>query len=185
MSEEKLYVVKTDEGKYWDFFLDGFWELSDVARPTTYSEEDAKNTAKENGGHIVELVEKPEPVEVSVTAGDLLNHLRRELVHGDLAHCAYYYIDNLNNQHDMSIEDIFRALDVGWTVKQPKRWYVKTPENWMGNEKQGWLFKIAGSINPISEDDRECTADEQFTPEEINKYHLGDFDKEEVTDDEQ
>ena len=184
MSEEKLYAVKNDEGEYWDF-LDsyGFCALDVSDCPTTPSKDQAELVADEHGGHVVELVEKPEPVEVKDSVSELLTRLRRELLHGDSAHCAYYYIDDLNNQHDMSIEDIFHAFDVGWTANPQHLWYVKTPENWMGNEKQGWLFKIGGSICTISEYDREHTADEQFTAEEIDKYHLGDFEKVEVTDD--
>lgn len=125
MSEEKLYAVKNDEGKYWDFEdRDDFWTLDLSDCPTTTSKGQAEQVTNEHGGHVVELVEKPELVEVKDSVSELLTRLRRELLHGDLAHCAYYYIDNLNNQHDMSIEDIFHALDIGWTVKQPKRYVL-------------------------------------------------------------
>ena len=61
MSEDKLYAVKNDDGKYWDFNdLDGFWQLGGVICPFTVSEENAKNTVKEHGGHIVALIEEPE-----------------------------------------------------------------------------------------------------------------------------
>lgn len=35
MSEEKLYAVKNDEGKYWDFDSIGFWSLDTSDCPTT------------------------------------------------------------------------------------------------------------------------------------------------------
>lgn len=68
---------------------------------------------------------------------------------------------------------------------ETKRWYVKTPANWIGNEKQGWLYKVIGSVSTISEYNRECTQDEQFTEAEIEHYGLQGFEKEEVNDDEQ
>ena len=70
---------------------------------------------------------------------------------------------------------------------ETKRWHVKAPKNWMGNGTQGWLYKgdVTGSIQTISEDNRERTPDEQFTADEIKKYHLSGFEKEEVADDEQ
>lgn len=119
MSEEKLYAVKNDEGEWADVFYtfgSGAWVTPDK----TEREEDARR----HGGHVVTFIEEPEPVEVKDSVSELLTRLRRELLHGDTAHCTYYYIDNLNNQHDMSIEDIFRALYVGWTVKQPKRYVL-------------------------------------------------------------
>ena len=63
MSEEKLYVVKNNDGEYWDFNdLGGFWKLNSGSRTVTVSEDDAKKTAKEHGGHVVTLIEEPEEV---------------------------------------------------------------------------------------------------------------------------
>lgn len=43
MSEEKLYVVKNNDGEYWDFNdLGGFWKLNSGSRTVTVSEDDAK-----------------------------------------------------------------------------------------------------------------------------------------------
>ena len=54
MSEEKLYAVKNDEGKYWDFRDPGkFWELCDVFCSTVDNEKNAKCVAHEQGGHVV------------------------------------------------------------------------------------------------------------------------------------
>ena len=65
---------------------------------------------------------------------------------------------------------------------ETKRWYVKAPD-WMSNETQGWLYKFAGcSIHTISGDKRKFTPDEQFTTEEIKKYHLAGFETVEVPD---
>ncbi|WP_445618847.1 hypothetical protein [Lacticaseibacillus paracasei] len=53
----------------------------------------------------------------------------------------------------------------------------------MSNETQGWLYKFAGcSIHTISGAKRKFTPDEQFTTEEIKKYHLAGFVTVEVPD---
>ena len=175
MSEEKLYVLKNDEGEYWEFNdLGGFWELLDVAVPFTVSEEDAKKTAKEHGGHVVTLIEEPEKV--------VLTKEQAEIVEG--AHEATWPATCISGSGDSSEQRLLiEAYVNGWTVKRPQRWYVKTPDNWMGNGKQGWLYKITGVINTISEDHRECTPGEQFSAEEISYYGLQDYEKEEVNDD--
>lgn len=134
-------------------------------------------------GHVVELVEKAEPMEVSGGAGEWLADLREELAHGYTANSANYYVTKLKCQHDMSIEDIFRALDVGWTVKQPKRWYVKVPKEWFGTGTLKRFYKYNdGGIATIANVAADNTADEQFTAEEIDKYHLGGFETVEVED---
>ncbi|RND72976.1 hypothetical protein FAM18133_02185 [Lacticaseibacillus paracasei] len=124
MSEEKLYVVKTDEGEFLSFSDDGDSVWNKAVGHFEMDKQKARSWAYNRGGHVVTLIEEPELVEVKDSVSELLTRLRRELLHGDSAHCTYYYIDNLNNQHDMSIEDIFRALYVGWTVKQPKRYVL-------------------------------------------------------------
>lgn len=177
MSEEKLYVVKNDEGKYWDFIDPGkFRELSSVFGSTTNSKEQAELVADERGGHIVTLIEESEKVVLTKEQAEIV-----EYAHGfDLP--ATYISNNTGSDEE---ELLMEAYVNGWTVKRPQRWYVKTPDNWMGNRKQGWLYKITGVINTISEDHRECTLGEQFTAEEISYYGLQDYEKEEVTDDEQ
>lgn len=63
MSEEKLYAVKNDEGKYWDFSdNDIFWSLAATRCPTTSGRNLATSTANEHGGHVVTFVEEPEKV---------------------------------------------------------------------------------------------------------------------------
>ena len=68
---------------------------------------------------------------------------------------------------------------------ETKRWHVKAPKNWMGYGTQGWLYKgdVTGAIQTISEDNRERTPDEQFTADEIKKYHLSGFETVEAIDD--
>ena len=173
MSEEKLYAVKNDEGKYWDTGMPPWW--SDKTGSVFKRIDLALTWAKKYDGRVVTLIEEPEKVVLSKEQAEIVENARDE------EFPATYISDSANYDEDL----LTKAYVNGWTVEQPKRWYVKTPDNWMGKEKQGWLFKIGGSIRTVSEKDCEHTADEQFTEAEIDHYGLQGFEKEEVTDDEQ
>lgn len=177
MSEEKLYAVKNDSGEFWDIGMPPWW---DDKTGSVFKRIDlALRWAKKYDGHVVTLIEEPEKVVLSKEQAEIVENARDE------EYPATYISDSADLAASGEEELLMNAYVNGWTVKRPQRWYVKTPGNWMGNEKQGWLYKITGVINTLSEDRRECTQDEQFTAEEIKKYHLDGFDKEEVTDDEQ
>jgi len=170
---KKLYVVKNDEGKYWDTGMPPWW--SDKTGSIFKRIDLALRWAKKYGGHVVTLIEEPEKLVLNKKQAKIVENARDE------EFPATYISDSANYDEEL----LMKAYVNGWTVERPQRWYVKTPDNWMGNEKQGWLYKITGSINTISEDNRECTQDEQFTEAEIEHYGLQGFEKEEVTDDEQ
>lgn len=59
MSEEKLYAVKNDEGKYFDCEYAKFLPLSESYCPVMVSEDNAKAIVGDYGGHVVALVEEP------------------------------------------------------------------------------------------------------------------------------
>lgn len=68
MSEEKLYAVRNDEGKYWNFAdRDGFFESDFASCSATDDEKYTKNVVRDHGGHVVTLVEEPEKVVLSKT----------------------------------------------------------------------------------------------------------------------
>lgn len=180
-----LYAIKDEDGE----LRDTAWDSPNITREfyayTDVSVDDAtREAAKHRDSHVVELVEKSEPVEVGKYNGQLLTSLKEEVDHGLTTHSANYYVTKLKCQHDMSTEDIFRALDVGWTVKQPKRWYVKTPKEWGGDGRDRLLFwkDHNNGLHTQSESNHHPSPDEQFTAEEIDKYHLGGFEKVEVED---
>lgn len=179
-----IYAIKDEDGELRDAAGDvldeSLWEFDAY---THYS--NAKEIQQSNypGGRVVELVEKAEPVEVSKKAGQKLAGLKREADIGDTPDPMYVWVASLREDEDMSIGDIFRALDVGWTVKQPKRWYVKAPKEWDGRgERQRFYKRYNDSIGTLVERRADNSADEQFTAEEIDKYHLGGFETVEVTD---
>lgn len=178
-----IYAIKDEDGELRD--LDGDKEGSTWAFNADTNHSVTKQIQQHDfpGGHVVELVEKAEPVEGSEEVGELLAGLRSEITVGSTTHSANYYVTKLKCQHDMSIEDIFRALDIGWTVKQPQRWYVKAPKEWDGRgERQRFYKRDNDSIGAIVESAADNSTDEQFTAEEIDNYHLGGFETVEVTD---
>lgn len=60
MSEDKLYVVKNDEGRYWDFLNeDGFHDFDSVDTHTTYEKQQAEAVADDCGEHVVTFIEEP------------------------------------------------------------------------------------------------------------------------------
>lgn len=183
-----VWIVLNDKGQYLGFnYVTKAYEFMKTSKGDTFSHESlATDLSGIYGGRVVELVEKAGSVEVGKAAGELLTSLKEEVGHGSTTHSANYYVTKLKCQHDMSIEDIFRALDVGWTVKQPQRWYVKAPREWAPDEKTSWFYKdLDGDINTMRDSSRSRTSNEQFTAEEIYKYHLDDFEKVEVEDHEQ
>ncbi|WKF84471.1 DUF1642 domain-containing protein [Lacticaseibacillus pantheris] len=178
-----LYAIKDEDGELRDRAGETPEETNDFYTYTDHAVAEFVQAANYPGGRVVELVEKAEPAEESKEVGELLADLREELAIGYTADSAYHYVDKLKLDYNMSIEDIFRALDVGWTVKQPKRHYIKAPKEWAGDEKTSWFYKdLDGAINTVRDSSRSRTSDEQFTADEIDKYHLGGFEKVEVED---
>ena len=176
-----LYAVKNADGKYINYI----GEYNDESPVTAvYQDSDrAHIVAHAKFGRVVELVEKAEPVEVVEKQRNLLYQLDEALEYDASSKYAGKLFKQLHRDADMSCADIFRALDFGWTVKQPKRWYVKTPKEW-GSRGEGERFykRFGDSIGTVEENHADNTADEQFTAEEIERYRLGGFEKVGVED---
>ena len=60
MSKEKLYMVKNDDGEYWDFDSAGFWRREILGYYAVTSKTRAEIIVNEHGGHVVTLIEEPE-----------------------------------------------------------------------------------------------------------------------------
>lgn len=177
MSEEKLYAVKNDEGKYWDFAdRDGFFELSFSSRPTTDNDKDAKAVVHDYGGYVVALVEEPEKVVLSKT-----DALRQGWL---VARYGQYNPDAVSDilaRYKDEAWDMIEAYVNGYIMAKEKKYNVKVPHT-----DDSYFYKIDHEI---------CNADDsfhidldrpeaKFTKLEIDHYHLQDYKKEEVTDDE-
>jgi hypothetical protein len=173
MSEEKLYAVKNDEGKYWDFSdNDIFWSLAATRCPTTSGRNLATYTANEHGGHVVTLIEDPEKVVVSPEEAKLVkNCLWTNLQEAFLNNISLLF-------RGRSSDDVTRlksALINGYTVaKEKKKYNVKVPHT-----DDSYFYKV---------DDEYCNAGDSyylegitdkkcFTDAEIEHYGLGDCEK--------
>ncbi|KAB1963635.1 DUF1642 domain-containing protein [Lacticaseibacillus paracasei] len=173
MSEEKLYAVKDDEGKYWDFEdRDGFWKLSTASCPTTAEEKDAKDVIYEHGGHIVNLIEEPKKV--------VLSEKQAEIV--DFANSFYLPARYISNNSGEDEELLMNAYVNGYTVAKEKRYLVELDGLVTTDGGKQYLTKKDGKWFACR---RMPGMHQDFTDEELNKAPewAQQLDREEVTDD--
>lgn len=183
MSEEKLYAVKNDEGKYWDFSdNDIFWSLAATRCPTTSGRNLATSTANEHGGHVVAFVEEPEKVVVSPEEAKLVkNCLWTNLQDA--------FLNNINllfrGRRPEDVTRLKSALTNGYTVAKEKKYRVITPKSWWESENEPEYMHM-NVLNGI-ENYKGADDDTLFTQKQLDLYELNGapFTKEEVTDDEQ
>nr|DAL97545.1 MAG TPA: Protein of unknown function (DUF1642) [Caudoviricetes sp.] len=171
MSEEKLYAVKNDEGKYWDFSDgSGFWILDIPDCPTTTSKEEAELVAKNQGGHAITLVEEPKKVVLSKEQAKIVEEANKYKFPAS-------YISMNTDDYDGLEKLLMNAYVNGYTVAKEKKYNVKVPHT-----KEVWYYK-SGDTDLLTI----CPADKElrgkFTEAEIEHYGLQDCEKEEVTDD--
>ena len=167
MSEEKLYAIKNDEGKYWDIGMPPWW---DDKTGSVFKRIDLALTwAKKYGGHVVTLIEEPEKVVLSKEQAEIVENARDE------EFPATYISDSANYDEEL----LMKAYGNGYTVEKEKKHNVKVPHTSLYYWK-----KLDGrlSINDLVANDKYDAM--KFTEAEIEHYGLQGFDKEEVTDDE-
>ena len=179
MSEEKLYAVKNDEGKYWEFFDNsGFWTLDISDSPITPSKYQAEQVANEHGGHVVTLVEEPEKVLLSKEQAKIV-----ERAH-DYTRPAKYITDNTGNSDDDE-ELLMNAYVNGCTVKK-KYLVYKVLVDKKKHEYFAQAYRSTvhpGTVAWFLHSKAQSDSLAQFTEAEIEHYGLQDCEKEEVTDD--
>ena len=185
MSEEKLYAVKNDEGKYWDFAdRDGFHKLTFVSSPTTIIEEDAKDAVHDCGGHVVTLIEEPEKVVVSPEEAELVKNCL-------LANLQDAFLNNINllfrGRRPEDITRLKSALTNGYTVAKEKKYLVyKVLGGKQKHEQLAQAYRSSvypGTVSWILTNEVTNGSFAQFAKAEIDHYGLQDCEKEEVTDD--
>lgn len=166
MSEEKLYAVKNDEGKYWDFKDPGkFWELSSVFCSTIDNEKDAKDVVNDYGGHIVTFVGEPEKV--------VLTKEQAEIV--ERAHSGKFPAASIAFYGDDDEELLMNAYVNGYTVAKEKKYNVKVPHVPLYYWKKPEGSLGVDDLNVATADDD--TDDFDFTESEIEQYGLQDCEK--------
>lgn len=123
----------------------------------------------ELGWILDDLVEKPEPVEVTQEEAEMLDRAKRSTFRP-----AYLIGISSDGTHDDE-DRLTRAYVNGYVAKKPKRYYVKVP-----NTKNSYYYHAASTVeagNGIFP----CKRSE-FTQAEIDENGLQGCEKEEVRD---
>ena len=198
MSEEKLYAIKNDEGKYFDFRDRGkFWELSSVFSSTTNSKEEAELVADEMGGHAVTLIEEPEKVVLTKEQAEIVENAR-------IIDIPATYISDRTDEHNgekILGEEILliKALTNGYTVAKNKKYLVELDglvttdgaKQYLTKKDDKWFAsrRISGLHQDFTDEELNKAPEwaQQLNREEmtadIEHYGLQDCEKEEATDD--
>ncbi|WLV78531.1 DUF1642 domain-containing protein [Lacticaseibacillus parahuelsenbergensis] len=166
MSELKLYAVKNDEGKYWDFSdNDIFWSLAATRCPTTSGRNLATFTANEHGGHVVTLVEEPEKVVLSEKQAKIVEGANKSQFP------ASYISDHTGSSYCLE-KLLMDAYANGYTVAKEKEYNVKVPHTsfYYWKKLDGGL-----SVNDFVANDKYDAM--KFTEAEIEHYGLQDCEK--------
>lgn len=169
MSEEKLYVVKNDEGKYWDIGMPPWW---DDKTGSVFKRIDlAFRWAKKYDGHVVTLIEEPKKVVLTKEQAEIVEN----------AHEAIWPATCISGLEDSSEQRLLmKAYVNGFTVAKEEKYNVKVPYA-VGSyfEKIDDKYCIAGDRSTVDLDKDPA----QFTEAEIKHFGLQDCEKEEVADD--
>jgi len=176
MNEEKMYMVKNDEGKYWDFRDQGkFWDLSSVFSSITNSKEQAELVADQMGGNVVTLIEEPEKVVLTKEQAEIVENAY------DKGYPATY-ISNETDDSNAEERLLIHAYFNGYTVEKENKYGV-----WVPHVKGKMYYKDGRGSDDLDIASADCLNDknQQFTEAEIEHYGLQECEKEDVTDDEQ
>lgn len=173
MSEEKLYAVKNDEGKYFDCEYADFLPLSESYCPVMVSEDNAKSIVHDYGGHVVTLVEEPKKVVITKEQAKIVEDANKYKFPAS-------YISMNTDDYDGLEKLLMNAYVNGYTVAKEKKYNVKVPYAVNSYFKKiDANYCIAGYTSIVDLDEDLA----QFTESEIEHYGLQDCEKEEVTDD--
>lgn len=170
MSEEKLYAVKNYEGKWLCIEAKGchYWSRDDG---DFFDQHDADILAHVYGGHVVELIEKPNPEVVSKAEAKMLDKAKTA------SYPANYISMNAHpdpGANGTSYEELrlMRALVNGYTVAKEKKYNVKVPLV----QAQGGLWFYINSDDKLDATYLQELA-KKFTMDEIEHYGLQDCEK--------
>lgn len=172
MSEEKLYAVKNDEGKYWDFSDgSGFLILDIPDCPTTTSKEEAELVAKNQGGHAITLVEEPKKVVLSKEQAKIVEEANKYKFPAS-------YISMNTDDYDGLEKLLMNAYVNGYTVAKEKKYNVKVPHadyKWYLKTPDGKLDTIF--VEGLSKGFGGYPDGIELTNDDIEKFGLQDCEK--------
>ena len=179
MSEEKLYAVKNDEGKYFDCEYAEFLRLSESYCPVMVSEDNAKTIVHNYGGHVVTFVEEPKKVVLTKKQAAVVENARDE----------EYPATFISGSGDAYEVLLMNAYVNGYTVAKEKKYLVfKELGGKQKNQQAAQAYRSFVFPNTItwSIEERKSLSTSpsaKFTEAEIEHYGLQDCEKEEVTED--
>ncbi|MFT8963585.1 MAG: DUF1642 domain-containing protein [Lacticaseibacillus paracasei] len=175
MSEEKLYAVKNDEGKYFDCEYAEFLPLSESYCPVMVSEDNAKAIVHDYGGHVVTLVEEPKKVALTEEQAEIVE---RAHIHNDKFPATF--ISGSNEDEEL----LMNAYVNGYTGEKDKRYLVELDGLVTTDGAKQYLTKKDGKWFACR---RMPGMRQDFTDEELNKAPewAQQLDREEVTDDDE
>lgn len=165
MSEEKLYVVKNDEGKYLDIDLPIWW---DDETGSVFKRIDlALRWAKKYDGHVVNLIEEPKKVVLSKEQAEIVEN----------AHVKGFPATFIYDSDEEDEELLMNAYVNGFTVAKDKKYGV-----WVPHVIGKMYYKDGRRSDDLDIASADCMNDknQQFTLTEIEHYGLQDCEKEEV-----
>lgn len=170
MSEEKLYAIRNNVGKYLTIEHTAPWWDSQVGTAVR-SIDVALAWAGKHGGHVVTLVEEPKKVVLSKEQAQIVEDAHDNKFPAD-------YITG-NSDHEKLLMEAFVN---GYTVEKEKKYRVITPKSWWSDSNvPEYLFHNRGIGYTAFPDGH----DTSFTKKQLESYGLdkAPFTKEEVTDD--
>ncbi|QOP49045.1 DUF1642 domain-containing protein [Lacticaseibacillus paracasei] len=181
MSEEKLYAVKNDEGKY--LLMDSTPGWDGKAGTAIKSRNLALAWAKDHSGHVVTFVEEPKKVVLSKEQAEIVEKAN------NYPYPARYILDYASYDSCVKEKSLMNAYVNGYTVAKEKKYLVYKE---LGGKQKNKLFAQAyrssiypGTISWILTNEVKSGSWARFTESEIEQYGLQDCEKEEVADDEQ
>ncbi|WP_434716671.1 DUF1642 domain-containing protein [Lacticaseibacillus paracasei] len=175
MSEEKLYAIRNNVGKYLTIERTAPWWDSQVGT-TVRNIDVALAWAGKHGGHVVTLIEEPKKVVLSEEQAKIV-----ERAHSNEIPASF--IASKSDDEEM----MMNAYVNGYTVAKDKKYLVYKE---LDGKQKNKLFAQAyrssiyfGTISWILTNEVKSGSWAQFTESEIEHYGLQDCEKEEVTDD--
>ena len=177
MSEEKLYAVKNDDGMLLLYSEQGapLWR---VWGNMFADKSAAERAANAENGRVVTLIEEPEKVVVSPEEAKLLkNCLWSNLRDAFLNNIILLF----RSRRPEDITRLKSALINGYTVAKEKTWLLPVPSSWCGDSNHYWHKESDGTLTWSILAGR--SEGFEFSRNEIAKYGMNGFKKEEVTDD--
>nr|DAL02721.1 MAG TPA: Protein of unknown function (DUF1642) [Caudoviricetes sp.] len=180
MSEEKLYMVKNDEGEYIAVTNGWIVHWHENSGDLFPSYQKASKLATTLGGHVVTFVEESEKV--------VLTKEQAEIV--EKAHDSGYPATEIFSGTDSGAGEEDRLMNAyvnGYTVEKEKKYLVYKE---LGGKQKHEQFAQAyrssvypGTVSWILTNEVTNGSFAQFAEAEIEHYGLQDCEKEEVTDD--